>query len=400
MIPKVREAFNAGFQQEYYENLQQEVLQTFGEPCAFRISETPVFISREVQKKVFEACDAILVQIWKLDLEGIRKQYAPEQTGSGKLTGKPHFLAIDFGLCYDTDGGIIPQLIELQAFPSLMFYQPFLGRAFLNNYPNIPAKGFHYFLDNLDEAGYHQKVKELILGGEHPDNVILMELFPEQQKTRLDFWATRQALGIEVVCMTKVIKKGKKLYYKKDGVLTRVHRIYNRVIFDELARYTDLQTEFDLYEDLDVEWVTHPDWFFVISKCIMPLLEHKYIPESFYLNTVPADLDLSQYVLKPLFSFAGKGIDLNPTRKTLGQISDPQNYLLQKKVEYASLIKTNTEKDSKVELRILYIREPDGDRLVPVINLTRMGKGGLINVSHLTQDTWIGSSISFFEDPE
>ncbi len=398
MIPKVREAFNAGFEQEFYENLQRHVQETFGEPCAFRISETPVFISREVRNKVFKACDSIIDQIWKLDLEAIRRQYTPVQTGTGNLKGKPHFLAIDFGLCQDSQGEIVPQLIELQAFPSLMFYQPFLGKAYLSTYPNIPKTGFHYFLDNLDEAGYLKKVKELILGREHPDNVILMELYPEQQKTRLDFWATRQALGIEVVCMTKVIKKGKKLYYNKDGKLCPIHRIYNRVIFDELLRYPDLKTEFNLYEDLEVEWITHPDWFFVISKCIMPLLNHRYIPESFYLSDIPPDLDLKQYVLKPLFSFAGKGIDLNPSRETLDQLTDPEHYLLQKKVEYASLIKTNTDKNSKVELRILYILDQEEDRLKPVINLTRMGKGGLINVSHLTEDTWIGSSISFFEN--
>ncbi len=398
MIPKVREAFNAGFKQEYYESLQRQVLLTFGEHCPFRISETPVFISREVKEMVMEACDSIIDQIWKLDLEGIRNKYTPVQTGTGNLNGKPHFLAIDFGLCQDNQGKIVPQLIELQAFPSLMFYQPFLGEAFLDNYPNIPKKGFHYFLDGLNEDAYHKKVKDLILGGENPENVILMELYPEQQKTRLDFWATRQAMGIAVVCMTKVIKKGKKLFYKKDGKLVPIHRIYNRVIYDELIRYTDLKTEFTLYEDLEVEWITHPDWFFVISKCIMPLLKHRFIPESFYLSDIPADIDLSGYVLKPLFSFAGKGIDLNPTREALDQIADPGNYLLQKKVEYAPLIKTKTEKNSKVELRILYILDPEEDQLKPVINLTRMGKGGLINVSHLTEDTWIGSSISFFED--
>ncbi|WP_273568489.1 hypothetical protein [Maribacter halichondriae] len=62
------------------------------------------------------------------------------------------------------------------------------------------------------------------------------------------------------------------------------------------------------------------------------------------------------------------------------------------------MIKTNSEKNSKVELRILYVLDPEKNKLKPVINLTRMGKGGLINVSHLTEDTWIGSSISFFED--
>ena len=170
------------------------------------------------------------------------------------------------------------------------------------------------------------------------------------------------------------------------------------MILDELLQIKDLKTNINLNDDLDVEWVTHPDWFFMISKCIMPLLKHKYIPKSYYLNDYPVDLDLNKYVLKPLFSFAGKGINLYPSQETINDIKDKENYILQQKVNYASLVKTNSEKNSKVELRILYIWDEAANKLKPVINLTRMSKGELINVSHLTEDTWIGSSISFFKN--
>ncbi len=398
MIPGARKNFNRNFKQEYYENLQIDIAKTFGEPCAFRISETPVFISAEVERKVFDACNAILEQLWQLNMEAIGNRFVPGPLKSYNPTGKPHFLAIDFGLCFDKDGAVVPQLIELQAFPSLMYYQPFLGSAFLRNYPNLKKEGFHYFFSGLDEASYLQEVKNVILGDARPENVILMELFPEKQKTRIDFWATKKALGIEVVCMTKVIKEGRKLFYQKADKKIPVHRIYNRVIFDELQRIPHLKTDFNLFDEVDAEWITHPNWFFLISKSIMPLLQHDYVPKSYYLNDIPANLDFKNYVLKPLFSFAGKGIDLNPTQETINKIKDKHNYLLQSKVEYAPLIKTNTEKNSKVELRILYVLDAETDQLKPVINLTRMGKGGLINVSHLTDDTWIGSSISFFED--
>lgn len=398
MIPHIREAFNSSFKQVFYDNLQKEVLKTYGEPCAFRISETPVFLSQEIKTKVFAACDSILEQLDSLDYEAIKERFMPKELRSPSPIGNPHFLGIDFGLCQDEDGSISPQLIELQAFPSLMCYQPFLGETFLKTYPTIPKKGFHYFLGDLDQHTYLEELKRVILGKEQPENVILMEIYPEKQKTRIDFWATKQMLGIEVVCMTKVIKEGKKLFYQKGQQKIPIHRIYNRVIFDDLKQIPDLKTNFNLFDDVDVAWVTHPDWFFMISKCIMPQLQHKYIPPSYYLDEIPADLDLSQYVLKPLFSFAGKGIDLDPNKESLDLITDKQNYMLQKKVAYAPLIKTNTDKDSKVELRILYMWNEDENRLKPAINLTRMGKGGLINVSHLTQDTWIGSSISFFEN--
>ena len=261
----------------------------------------------------------------------------------------------------------------------------------------MPKTGFHYFFSGLDEASSLEEVKNVILGDEDPENVILMEIFPEKQKTRIDFWATKKALGIEVVCMTKIIKEGRKLFYEKEGQKIHIKRIYNRVIFDEIERTKDLKTSFNLNDDVDVEWVTHPDWFFVISKCIMPLLKHKNIPRSYYLNDYPTDIDLKKYVLNPLFSFAGQGIDLHPTQDTISKIKDKQNYILQQKVDYAWLIKTNTEKNAKVELRILYVWNEEENRLKPVINLTRMSKGELINVSYLTDDSWIGSSISFFE---
>jgi len=398
MIPEVRKAFNDNFKQEYYENLQKEIADTLGEPSAFRVSESPVFISKEVKQKVFSACDAIIEQLWQLDFEEIRNKFIPKNIQSPVPMGRPHFLAIDFGLCNDGKGGITPQLIELQAFPTLFFYQPILGRTFLNNYPDIPKEGFHYFLSGLNDESYLAELKELIIGNENTENVILMELFPEKQKTRIDFWATKKALGIDVICMTKVIREGRKLFYEKEGRKIPIHRIYNRVILDEFQKIKDLNVEFSLSDDLEVEWITHPDWFFMISKCIMPKLKHENVPNSYYLNDFPEELDFNKYVLKPLFSFAGQGINLHPDKETIEKIEDKHNYILQQKVDYSWLVKTNTEKNSKVELRILYIWSEAENRLKPVINLTRMSKGELINVSYQTEDSWIGSSISFFEE--
>jgi hypothetical protein len=398
MISKIREQFNAGFKEEYYENLKKEIVDTYGEGTAFRSSETPIFISKKVKNEIFDACESIINQLWQMDFDKIRNQFVPKEIQSPSNIGKPHFLAIDFGLCEDGSGGITPQLIELQAFPTLFFYQPFLGKAFLNNYPAMPKEGFHYFFSGLDEAQYIKEVRDVIVADEKPENVILMELYPEKQKTRIDFWATKKALGIEVVCMTKITKEGKKLFYLKDGVKTQINRIYNRVIFDEIERTKDLNTNFKLNDDVDVEWITHPDWFFMISKCVMPKLKHKNIPNSFYLNDFPAGINLENYVLKPLFSFAGLGVDLYPTKEKVASIFDKENYILQEKVKYASVIKTNSEKNSKGEIRILYIWDEKNNRLKPVTNLGRMSKGELVNVSHNTEETWVGSSIGFFEE--
>ncbi len=397
MIPNIREAFNKNFDEAFYTHLQNEIENGLGERCSFRISETPVFIDKKLKQDVFAACDAIIEQLWDINFTAIRDRFIPKNMQSPAALGKPDVLAIDFGLCDDGNGGVTPQLIELQAFPTLFYYQPFLGETFQQTYPNMPKEGFHYYFSGLNKESYHNAVSKVILNGHAPENVILLEVFPEKQKTRIDFWATQKALGIDVVCMTKVIKEGRKLFYEKEGRKIPIHRIYNRVIFDELERIENLETSFNLSDDLDVEWCTHPDWFFIISKCIMPLLKHKNIPASYYLNDLPTDIDFSKFVLKPLFSFAGQGINLHPTKEIIDAIEDKHNYILQQKVSYKPLVKTNTQKNAKVELRMLYIWSEEENRLKPVINLTRMSKGEMINVSHQVDETWIGSSISFFE---
>lgn len=398
MIPHIRKAFNDNYKEEYYENLQKEVVDNFGEPCGFRLSETPVFISKELKQTLLDACDSIIKQLDGIDFDDVRERFIPKDLQCPVPMAPSEFLAIDFGLCEDGKGGITPQLIELQAFATLFLYQPWLGNAFRKNYPTIPKSGFTPYLSNLDHDSYIQEMKDLILDDEKPEHVILLELFPEKQKTRVDFWATRDALGIDVVCMTDVIKEGRNLFRMKDGKKIPIRRIYNRVIMDELVTIENLKVNFNLSDDLDVQWVSHPDWFFMISKCITPLLKHENIPASYYLTDYPQDLNLKEYVLKPLFSFAGKGVNLHPDQATIDAIKDKHNYILQKKVTYASVIKTNTAKNSKAEVRMMFIWSKKENRFKPVINITRVSKGELINVSYATGETWIGSSISFFEE--
>ena len=201
MIPKIRESFNENFNEEFYTNLQNEIAFGLGENSAFRVSETPVFITKELKTAIFAACDAIIEQLWEIDLFDIRNRFVPKHLQSPVPMGKPDTLAIDFGLCDDGNGGVTPQLIELQAFPTLFYYQPFLGEAFKKTYPNIPKKGLHYFFSGLDTEGYREELRKVILNGHNVENVILLEVFPEKQKTRIDFWATKKALGIDVVCM-------------------------------------------------------------------------------------------------------------------------------------------------------------------------------------------------------
>ncbi len=241
-------------------------------------------------------------------------------------------------------------------------------------------------------------MRKVLLGSHKSENVVLLEIESEKQKTWIDFWETQAHTGITPVCISKVIKEGKKIFYLKDGNKIPIYRIYNRVIFDELLQRDDLIRDFNLTDDVDVEWAGHPNWFFRISKFSLPFLNNKYVPPSFFLHELKNyPDDLQNYVLKPLFSFAGSGVIIDVTKEALDNITDRDNYILQRKVEYVPAMQSPTG-PVKVEIRLLYIWHENALRPLLVNNLTRLSKGAMIGVSHNKNKDWVGGSSSFFEE--
>lgn len=392
MIPKYRTRFNKEFSQESYQKVKDLAKENTGQDSGFRISESPIFLSKDFSEKLNDASLSIISQIKQMPDEELVKAI-PANCKVPNDTKKPHFLAIDFGICEDENGAIIPQLIELQAFPSLFGFQKLFEEIILDVYP---------FLDELKNSlpkdEYIAKLKEVIVGNENPENVILLEIYPERQKTAIDFAVTEEYLGIKTVCLTKIKKEGKKLFYENGGKLIPINRIYNRVIFDELDKIEGLHTEFDVREDIDVEWVTHPNWFFKISKYILPKLKHEYIPKSYFLSEFPKEEPLENFVLKPLFSFAGSGVNLNPTQDIIDNIEDKENYIMQRKVEYAPVFEDINGEFSKAEIRLLFAWDPKQENPELLVNLVRMTKAAMVNVDFNKKDAiWIGSSMAFFE---
>lgn len=358
----------------------------------FRLSESPIFISKSFQNKLEETADSLIRQIDSFSAEELNKAIPDNNKVPGD-DAHCHFLALDFGICQNASGAFEPQLIELQAFPSLYAFQYQYGLELRKIYP---------FLNQLqlrrNKEEYIRLFTEIIVGPEHPENVILLELFPEKQKTAIDFALTEKYLGIKTVGLTDILKEGRQLFYKNQGKKIPIKRIYNRVIFDELSHYPDLETQFHLTDEVDVTWVTHPNWFFKISKFILPRLNHRYVPKSYYLKEAPRDLNLSDYVLKPLFSFAGSGINLHPTKQDLDNIKDPQNFILQKKVKYAPAFLDINGDYSKAEIRMLFGR-PEGEKKPQLmVHIVRMTKAEMVSVDlNKTGSIWIGSSAAFFE---
>ncbi|SDI89185.1 hypothetical protein [Chryseobacterium jejuense] len=393
MIPKYRKQFNQEFSDEKYTQLKEILKQKGGIEPGFRISESPIFLTKEFEGKLLDASESIINQIKAIPAETLQNAI-PDNCRVPNDTDQPHFFTIDFGVCKNENGDIEPQLIELQAFPSLYAFQKIYEETFCEVYP---------FLSDIKNAMSHedfkQHLKDLIVGDENPENVILLEIFPEKQKTAIDFALTEQLLGIKTVCLTKVKKEGKKLYYENNGKLIEIKRIYNRVIFDELNRIQDLKTEFDFREEVDVKWITHPNWFFKISKFLLPLLTHQFVPKSYFLHEFPENQSLENFVLKPLFSFAGSGVNLNPTKEITEAIEDKENYILQRKVTYEPLFEDINGEFSKAEIRLLYIWRENDDRPILLENLGRMTKAAMVNVDFNKKDAiWIGSSNAFFAE--
>jgi hypothetical protein len=397
MIPALRKAFNDHFSQEKYEAFLNELSNVYPGQLDFRVAETPVFVPGDFTEKILNACESIVDIIADPKFKELTKNAIPKNLHVPNENDHSHFIAFDFGVCINENGEYEPQLVEMQGFPSLFALEALYPEIFEKYFP--APEYFSCYLNGYTKETYIGLLKEIIIAGHDKKNVILLEIFPEKQKTRIDFSATEDYLGINVVCLTKLVKEGRKLFYDDNGRKTEVKRIYNRVIFDDLQQQTqEVQEKGKIFfEELDVEWVPHPNWFYRISKYTLPFIRHPYVPETFFLSDVsqpPADLE--SYVLKPLFSFAGQGVIIDVTAKDLQNVTDPENWILQRKVKYADAIKTPDD-PAKVEIRIFYFWKDGESRPVAANNLSRLSKGKMIGVRYNKDRKWVGGSYCLFE---
>ena len=396
MHPESRKEFNASFNENAYDQFIKAIDLDFPGELDFRIAETPVFIPSELKQNLLLACEGIIDTLLSPDFIDKTERAVPQEQKVPNENGHTSFLAIDFAVCRTETGELVPQLIELQGFPSLYGYQAYLSETFPKHF-SVPAN-FKYQLNTNSYQEYVDSLRDLIVAGEDPEQVILLEIFPEKQKTRIDFAITEAMIGVRAVCYTKLIREGRKLYYEKAGRKIQIKRIYNRLIFDDLAKYKDLETSYKFTDDVDVIWVGHPNWFFRISKFALPLLRSRFVPEtrfvSDYNGLFPSDLE--NYVLKPLFSFAGSGVKIHVTEVMLASIPDPENYILQKKVIYEPVIQA-PDGLVKCEIRMMYGWPDNADRPELMISLSRLSRGEMIGVDFNKNFTWVGGSACYFE---
>jgi len=397
MIASVRDNFNNDFKQEEYLKYVEEIANAYPDALQFRLAETPIFIPKDFKEQILNCCEYIVDIITDSNFAERSKDAVPAECNVPNQNSFSHFIAFDFGICEDDNGNFSPQLIEMQGFPSLFAFQV-LQDEVTRKYFNIPDN-FSAYLNGMNKASYLSLLHEIIVANHKPEEVILLELLPHQQKTRIDFYCTEEYLGIKTVCLTELIKEGNDLFYLLKGVKTRVKRIYNRIIFDDLQQQSkEIQEKGKiLLEDLDVEWVPHPNWFYLLSKYTLPFLNHPSVPKTWFLNTlmnIPEDLE--NYVLKPLFSFSGQGVIIDVTKEDIQAIIDPKNWILQRKVKYAEVIKTPNV-PAKAEIRVFYFWKEGAPRPIAAFNLGRLSKGKMIGVRYNKDNDWVGGTIVYFE---
>ncbi|MEJ7556776.1 MAG: hypothetical protein WKF66_00610 [Pedobacter sp.] len=390
MIDEYRKSFNENFSNEKYQAFLAALQESFL-TIPFRVAETPVFIPKDLAEKLIAAGDEIVKLIQKEDFKRLTDAAIPDLWRVPSENIHPHFLTFDFGICKDQDGQLNPMLIEMQGFPSLYGFQLHLTKKFAETYGL--DKNLTPFFNGLDEATYLKLLREVILGKHQAHEVALVDINALDQKTAIDFLVTQKYIGMKVLAIADIFKEGKSLFYFDDGEKIRLKRIYNRLIFDEIADNPDVfKGNFDPRDELDIEWVTHPNWFYRISKYTMPLLKSKYVPETLFLNeilSIPANLE--DYVLKPLFSFAGMGVIIDVKPEDITAIKDPENWILQRKVIYEPVVES-PDGGVKVELRLMYLWPDDG---IPqlCINLARMSKGKMIGVRYNKDFDWVGGTV-------
>lgn len=410
MISSLRQDFNRRYRSEDYPRLLDRLRKAVGAPIEFRVAETPCFFPAELmQQASATGSELTSMLVSNSSYLGASARAIPEAFRMPNETPHPHFMTADFGLVRAAGGKLELRLVELQAFPSVFAYQSVLSQAYRETFELDET--LDGFLGGHTETSFWKLYSQVILGGHEPENVVLTEVDPYHQKTLPDFLITARQLGISIVDISELVRVAQpggspKLFRRDRGRLIPVHRIYNRAIVDEIVRRA-IHLPFDYREPLDVEWAGHPNWYFHVSKFSIPYLDHPAVPPAVFLSDwmngkgrdrLPSDRE--SLILKPLFSFAGKGIQFGPTDEDLLSIPDSQrgNYLLQERVHFEPTIETPYG-PTQAEIRILYLW-PDGGDMDPVLSLLRLGRGKMMGVDHNRDLQWVGASAAFCPPPE
>ncbi len=407
MDAAARDAFNAHDPNATFEAYRDRLYADLGGPFPFRLAETPLFLTHALRDHLQNAAIDIAGQLSRPATLIELKKAIPARYDVPGMDALPHCVQVDFALCRDERGEVCGRLVELQAFPSLYALETVEAEMWSDALRKTPElrKEWTCFFRDRDHA--MSLMRASILGGEDPREVALVDFKPETQKTAPDFVATKHLFDVDSVCVTDLIKEGRKLYRNKDGKRVRVKRIYNRMVFDELE-VKSVAVPFSWNEDLDVTWCSHPNWYWAWSKYSLPFLDHETVPKTRFLSDfADPPSDLENWVLKPLFSFAGSGVIVDVTKDDFDRVPREQrhSYLMQRKVEYGWTIRMPNARAGealdahnavKAEVRVMLMRGSGG--LEPLLPLVRLSRGKMLGVDqNKSADTlWTGGTVGIW----
>lgn len=394
MDPHYRRLFNEQFTDEIYASYVRDLSALLQCTFAFRIAETPVFLTDDFKAKLIVSAQAILDQLMDPARLVRMKRAIPERWNTPGMDALPNFTQVDFAVV-EQNGEYVPKLIELQGFPSLTALQVAkrdVWRATLGRMKGLDLEWSCWF-SGFDRARFLDLARRTIVGDHDPNEVVLMDIDPATQKTSPDFNATRWLFGVHAVDPRDIIKRGRQLFRGS----VQIKRIYNRIVFDELAG-SGIEMPFDYRDELDVEWAPHPNWYWVWSKYSLPFLDHPSVPKATFVSDIdrlPDDFE-TNYVLKPLFSFAGGGVNVEPTANDVDAIpeADRDKWCIQEKIEYAPAIQAADGGGVKAEIRMMFLRPDDAPKPILAQNLARLSRGKLLGVNFNKEFTWVGSSVA------
>jgi hypothetical protein len=398
MIPSLRKQFNSEFTPDKYQTFLRRIDDACGTHVSFRLAETPCFFPKALLERMAEDGKELIRQLVESPEYRARSEASiPAEFRVPNEPAHPMFVQVDFGLVRDAAGELQPKLVELQAFPSLYAYQVTLAQSYIDVFGLNRFEGgerLDFFLGGLDEKSYRELLRRAIVGTHDPENVVLMEIHPEEQKTLPDFLLTEKMLGVRTVDITAIKKDGARLYFERRGARVPIRRIYNRAIVDELQR-KNVKLGFDWRDDLDVEWAGHPNWYFRISKFSIPYLRHESVPKTWFLDKLDKiPDDFQNYALKPLYSFAGLGVVIAPTKEDIEAIPAEKRgeYILQERLHFEPVIETRFG-GTKAEVRVMYVWQ---EELRAVLTIIRMGRGLMMGVDHNRDMEWVGASAGLW----
>jgi len=418
LIPALRETFNRKFTGRAYSEMLSLLARRCDGAIPFRVAETPIFVDKPLLEEMAQQGSAmsryLMSDATYLAAAGSAIPAGYDVAGQN---AHPHLTA-DFALVRTESGDLAPKLVEIQAFPSVFAYQVELCRAYREAFSL--ADGLGTFLGGLEEGSYWELLRRTVLGRHCAENVVLTEVDPFHQKTYPDFYVTARRLGIPIVDIAAVEPVGDRLHYRDaGGRLVPIHRIYNRAIADELIA-RKIKLGFDLTRPWEVEWAGHPNWYFLISKYSIPWLSGSgrfpLVPPAAFVDdflagpgeeslagagvSIPARGDsrtvYADLLLKPLFSFAGKGIEFEPSRARLESIPQAERgaCIVQQRMRFEPTIESPFGL-TQAEIRILYMWPDDGE-LTPALSLVRLGRGKMMGVDHNKNQEWVGGSAGFY----